>query len=196
MFQRFRVNLDFNFGRREDKHHTLVGFIQRTTNLMPLPGLIAYIEAERARLRLRPQAEVVSSLEPGIIDFTRPVQPILRGFEQPVFEATATEPVLVCGPPGPTPAQPCAFKDVEPTQPPYSPSSEGDEESWCQSQSDASGSDFGPRNLEPTIPVPKSSQSESPSNLPRSIRFEMRRAFIAMHRILRANPRDGHGASW
>ena len=112
MFQRFRINLDFNFGRREDKHHTLVGFIQRTTNLMPLPGLIAYIEAERARLRLRPQPEVVSSLEPGIIDFTRPVQPILRGFEQPVFEATATEPVSVYGPPGPTPAQPCALKDV------------------------------------------------------------------------------------
>ena len=101
---------------REDKQHILVVFVQRTTNLMPLPRLLAYIEAGKVRLRLRRQAAVVSSIEPNIIEFTQPVQPLLSGFEQPVLEATTPEPVLVCGPPGHSEFEPSTSNNFQPLQ--------------------------------------------------------------------------------
>ena len=54
---------------REDKQHILVVFVQRTTNLMWFPRLLAYIENGKVRLRLRRQA--VSGIDPNIIEFTQ-----------------------------------------------------------------------------------------------------------------------------
>ena len=96
---------------REDKHFG--GFRTAHYQLMPLPSLLAYKET---RLRLRYQAEVVSSIEPNIIEFTQPVQPLLRGFEQLVFEATTPEPVLVCGPPGHSEFEPSTSNKFQPLQ--------------------------------------------------------------------------------
>ena len=118
---------------------------------MPLPGLLAYIAAEEARLRLRHQAEVVRRLEASTIDLTQPVQPVLVECQPAPICATAVEQILVPGPREETPAQVCALPTLQPVMPssqlmPSAQLAEDEQASSCQSQSESSGSEFQPED--------------------------------------------------